>query len=197
MSYRNLRVINEDLVQGGQGFGEHSHRNFEIISYVIAGELKHEDNMGHTAVMKTGEVQRISAGSGISHSEFNNSATEAVHFLQIWMVPSRLGVTPDYAQRSFADAPTGQLTLACSGDGRNNSLVINQDVDLFIGKLVAGESILRALAPQRHGWIQLISGDLDVNGTSIVAGDGLAIEDEKTLRLATTGGVHFIMFDLN
>src|SRR5687767_13731718 len=104
MSYRNLRVINEDRVKGGQGFGEHSHRDFEIISYVISGELKHQDSMGHSAVMKTGEVQRISAGKGISHSEFNNSVTEPVHFLQIWIVPSKLGVAPDYAQRSFAAA---------------------------------------------------------------------------------------------
>lgn len=197
MSYRNLRVINEDRVQGGQGFGEHSHRDFEIISYVIAGELKHEDSMGHAAVMKAGEVQRISAGRGISHSEFNNSDTEPVHFLQIWIVPARLAVVPDYAQRSFAAAPAGELTLVCSGNGRNGSIVINQDVAMFVGKLLAGTSVAYPLAAQRHGWIQMISGDLDVNGVVLVPGDGLAIEEERVLRLATTAGTHFLMFDLN
>jgi quercetin 2,3-dioxygenase len=197
MSYRSLRVINEDRVQGGQGFGEHSHRDFEIISYVISGELKHQDSMGHSAVMKAGEVQRISAGSGISHSEFNNSATAPVHFLQIWIVPSKLGVAPDYAQRSFAAAPSGQLTLVCSRDGRNDSITINQDADLFIGKLAAGGTMAFNLSLQRHGWIQMISGELDVNGTAMVSGDGLGIEEEQMLHVAATSGAHFMMFDLN
>src|SRR5688572_2651136 len=195
MNYRHLRVINEDRVEGGEGFGTHSHRDFEIISYVISGELKHEDSMGHSAVMKAGEVQRISAGRGISHSEFNNSSTEQVHFLQIWIVPSFPDAAPDYAQQSFAVAPAGQLTLACSGDGREGSIAINQDVDLFIGKLLAGDSIGFSLAQARHGWIQIIAGDLDVNGTILHAGDGVAIEQEPTLRLATREGAHFLLFD--
>ncbi|MES2626154.1 MAG: pirin family protein [Pseudomonadota bacterium] len=197
MNFRMLRVINEDRVQGGQGFGTHSHRDFEIISYVISGELKHEDSMGHAAVMKTGEVQRISAGTGISHSEFNNSDIEPVHFLQIWITPSKLGVAPNYAQQSFASALSGQLTLACSGDAREGSILLNQNVDLYIGKLAAGDHIDWSFAPQRHGWIQMIAGDLDVNGTEIMSGDGLAIDEEQTLRVVATCGAHFLLFDLN
>lgn len=196
MGYRSLRVINEDRVQGGQGFGTHSHRDFEIISYVIRGELKHQDSMGHTAVMKAGEVQRISAGTGISHSEFNNSATEPVHFLQIWIMPSRPGLLPDYAQRSFANAAQGQLTLACSGNGRQASIALNQDADLLIGKLRARDSISCPFSDERHGWIQLIDGDLDVNGTRLAPGDGLAIDAEKSLQFTSSTSAHFLMFDL-
>lgn len=197
MGYRTLRVINEDRVQGGQGFGTHSHRDFEIISYVVRGELRHEDSMGHTAVMKAGEVQRISAGTGISHSEFNNSTTEPVHFLQIWIMPSRQGLTPDYAQQSFASVAAGQLALACSGDGRNGSIAINQDADLLIGRLRGGDSISWPLSVKRHGWVQMIDGDLNVNGNSLSPGDGLAIEREPSLELTTTAGAHFLLFDLN
>src|SRR5271155_3303478 len=124
MGFRSLRVINEDRVQGGQGFGTHPHRDFEIISYVVSGALKHEDSMGHAAVMKAGEVQRISAGTGIAHSEFNNSPTEVVYFLQIWLLPSRKGLPPNYAQASFAKAPLNTLTLVCSPGGGGGSLKI-------------------------------------------------------------------------
>lgn len=197
MGYRSLRVINEDRVQGGQGFGTHSHRDFEIISYVIRGALKHEDSMGHAAVMKAGDVQRITAGTGISHSEFNNSTTEPVHFLQIWIMPSRQGLVPDYAQQSFAGAASGELVLACSGDGRDDSITINQDVDLLIGKLRAGDSFTWSLANKRHGWVQMIDGDLAVNGHSISPGDGLAVEQEQGLEFTTSAGAHFLVFDLN
>ena len=141
IGFRSLRVINDDRVLGGKGFGTHPHRDFEIISYVVSGALKHEDSMGHVAVMKAGEVQRISAGTGIAHSEFNNSATEPVHFLQIWLQPSRNGLPPGYAQQSFANAPSNALTLVCSPDGGNKSTKINQDVQLFIGKVAANGTV--------------------------------------------------------
>jgi len=197
MGFRSLRVINEDQVQGGKGFGTHPHQNFEIISYVVSGALKHEDSMGHAAVMKAGDVQRISAGKGISHSEYNNSRSEPVHFLQIWLVPSRKNLPPNYAQQSFADSPANGLALACSPDGRGNSLKINQDVDLYIGKLTPKGKVSHSLCDQRHAWIQLIVGDLDLNGTKLSAGDGAQVDDEKEIRLASEKGAHFLLFDLN
>jgi redox-sensitive bicupin YhaK (pirin superfamily) len=197
MGFRSLRVINEDRVQGGQGFGTHPHRDFEIISYVVSGALKHEDSMGHAAVMKAGEVQRISAGTGISHSEFNNSPSEPVHFLQIWLLPARKGVKPDYAQQSFASAPTNALTLVCSPDGGERSIKINQDVSLFIGKLTAKGKSVHALRKDRHAWIQLIEGDLDVNGEKLSPGDGASTDEETELHFGSDTGAHFLMFDLN
>jgi len=195
--YRSLRVINEDRVQGGQGFGTHPHRDFEIISYVVSGALKHEDSMGHKAVMRAGEVQRISAGTGIAHSEFNNSPTEPDHFLQIWLLPSRKGLPPSYAQQSFSASPSSGLTLACSGNGRAGSIKINQDADLFIGRLDSKDRIIHLLRKQRHAWVQLIEGDLDLNGSTLSTGDGASLDGEKELRLASKGGAHFLLFDLN
>ncbi len=197
MGFRDLRVINEDRVTGGQGFGMHPHENFEIISYVISGALKHEDSMGHTAVMKAGEVQRISAGTGIAHSEFNNSPREPVHFLQIWLMPSRKGFPPSYAQQSFATAPVNVLTLACSPDGSDQSIPINQNVKLYIGKLAAEGNVSHTLGEQRHGWVQLIEGDLDLNGNKLSPGDGAALDCETGVRLQSQTGAHFLFFDLN
>lgn len=197
MGFRSLRVINEDRVIGGEGFGTHSHRDFEIISYVISGELKHEDSLGHSAVMKPGDIQRISAGTGISHSEFNNSATQQVHFLQIWITPSRNGVRPGYAQQSFADVPTGKLTLACSGDGRDGSITINQDADLFIGRLQAGETLEYLFSAQRYGWVQVIAGELNANGVVLQSGDAMAVEEVAGLSFSTRQSAHFLLFDLN
>jgi hypothetical protein len=197
VGFRSLRVINEDRVQGGKGFGTHPHNDFEIISYVISGALKHQDSMGHIAVMKAGDVQRISAGTGIAHSEYNNSPTEPVHFLQIWLVPSRKGFPPSYAQQSFADAPSNTLTLACSPEGGNKSIKINQDVHLFIGKLAAKGTVSHSLGDQRHAWIQLIEGDLELNGEKLTSGDGVAVDDETELKLASKKGAHFLLFNLN
>lgn len=194
--FRSLRVINEDRVMGGKGFGTHPHRDFEIISYVVSGALKHEDSMGHAAVMRAGDVQRISAGTGITHSEFNNSRSEPVHFLQIWLFPSRQGLPPDYAQQSFAGAPPNALTLACSPEGGKNSLKINQDADLFIGKLAPKAETSQTLREQRHAWIQLIEGDLGVNGEKLSPGDGASVDEEKALHFASEKGAHFLVFDL-
>jgi len=197
MGYRILRVINADRVEGGQGFVTHPHRDFEIISYVVSGALKHEDSMGHTAVMKAGDVQRISAGTGIAHSEFNNSPTEPVHFLQIWLLPSRKGLRPDYAQESFSASPPSGLTLACSADGRAGSIKLNQDADLFIGRLDPKEKVSHRLRQERHAWVQLIEGDLGLNGKMLSPGDGASLDDEKEIRLESAKGAHFLLFDLN
>jgi redox-sensitive bicupin YhaK (pirin superfamily) len=178
------------------GFGTHPHKDFEIISYVISGALRHRDSMGHQAVMRAGEVQRISAGAGISHSEFNDSDSEPVHFLQIWLLPSRKGVTPDYAQQSFADAKLGALTMIASPDGADKSIPINQDARLFVGKLSAGRAVDYPLTVTRHGWVQLIDGDLTVSGAALSAGDGAAVSGEAALTLTSRTGAHFILFDL-
>ena len=197
MGFRALRVINEDRVEGGMGFGTHPHRDFEIISYVISGALEHQDSMGHKAVMKAGEVQRISAGTGIAHSEYNHSPKETVHFLQIWLQPAHKGATPDYAQKSFANAPVDALTLACSSDGRDASIKINQNADLFIGKLAAKGAVNHRLAAHRFAWVQLIQGDLDLNGVKLAPGDGASLNGEAELNFASAKGAHFLLFNLD
>lgn len=196
VAFRTLRVINEDRVQGGKGFGTHPHHDYEIISYIVSGALKHEDSTGHAAVMRSGDMQCISCGTGIAHSEYNFSRSEPVHFLQIWLSPSQNGLTPGYAQESFADAPTNGLTLACSAHGRNGSMAFNQDADLYVGKLVAGGRVRHRLQKQGHAWVQLIEGDLDLNGQKLAAGDGASVEEEMELRLTSRNGAHFLLFDL-
>jgi redox-sensitive bicupin YhaK (pirin superfamily) len=197
MGFRSLRVINEDRVQGGEGFGTHSHRDFEIISYVISGALEHQDSMGTKAVMRAGDVQRISAGTGIAHSEYNASREELVHFLQIWLVPSRKGVSPNYSQRSFGNPSSVGLKLACSKDGREESIPINQDANVYIGRFEEGQRLTHPLARNRYAWVQLISGDLAVNTTVLSPGDGAALSEEGVVALLSVAGAHFVVFDLN
>ena len=153
MGYRSLRVINDDLVMPGQGFGTHPHRDMEILTYVLSGALKHEDSMGNGRVIKPGEVQYMAAGTGIQHSEFNPAPDEAVHFLQIWVQPDRKGLKPRYAEKSYADAATGQLHLVTSKAGRDGSLAINQDADLYLAKLDEGQKVTHSLKPGRHAWM--------------------------------------------
>jgi redox-sensitive bicupin YhaK (pirin superfamily) len=195
--FRTLRVINEDRVAPGRGFGLHPHRDMEIITYVIRGALKHSDSMGHTAVMRGGDVQRISAGTGIQHSEMNDSATEPVHLLQIWILPNRKGAQPAYAEKSFAQAKTGRLHLVASKSGRDGSISINQDADLFLGKLAPGDSLDHAFQPGRHGWLQIIEGDLHVNGGTLHAGDGAEISVVDSLHLSAGAPADFLLFDLS
>jgi redox-sensitive bicupin YhaK (pirin superfamily) len=196
MGFRSLRVINEDRVRSGQGFPTHSHRDFEIISYVVSGALRHRDSLGHTAVMRTGDVQRISAGTGISHSEYNDSNTETVHFLQIWLAPRKNGGDPDYAQASFSDLPPSRLTLACSSDGRAGSIRINQDADLYIGRFEPGNEVIHPIEGLKGVWVQVIDGNIDVNGEALTAGDAASLEGEKEAILATVQGAHILLFDL-
>lgn len=196
MGYRSLRVINEDRVAPGMGFPTHPHRDMEIITYVVSGALRHCDSLGNTAVMRAGDVQRISAGSGVSHSEFNDSADDLTHFLQIWIVPDRRGVEPNYTERSFADIEPGRLHIVCSQAGRNGSITIHQDADLYVARLAAGGAVTHALGSGRGAWLQLISGSLDVKGRALEAGDAAAIEEETPVHVLARADSHFLLFDL-
>ena len=171
-------MINEDVVAPEMGFSMHPHRDMEIITYVISGALRHRDSMGNTAVMRAGDVQRISAGTGILHSEINDSPKEPVHLLQIWIVPDEKGAKPAYAEKSFAQAETGRLHLVASKTGRDGSISINQDADLLLGKLEDGQAVRHSLAAGRHAWVQLIQGELDANGTRLKPGDAVAIDQD-------------------
>ena len=182
MGFGPLRVINEDRVQRGQGFGTHGHRDMEIISYVLEGALEHKDSIGTGSVSRPGDVQVMSAGTGIRHSEFNHSKTEPVHFLQIWIVPDRDGITPRYDQKKFPDSEKrARLQLVGSADGRDGSIVIHQDVELLAGILNRGEQATHRFGNGRNGWLQVARGSVEANGQRLGAGDGAAISDEATI----------------
>ena len=195
-NFRDLRVINEDYVAPEMGFGMHPHRDMEIITYVVSGALKHSDSMGNTAVMRAGDVQRISAGTGILHSEINDSKTEPVHLLQIWIVPDKNGVKPGYAEKSFAKAELGRLHLVASKAGRDGSFLINQDTNLYLGKLSEGDTVKQPIGTTRHAWVQLIKGELDVNGTKLQPGDAAAVSEVDSLVLTARKASDFLVFDL-
>ena len=188
MGFRALRVINEDRVTPGEGFGRHGHRDMEIISYVLSGALAHQDSTGGQGVLRPGEVQRMTAGTGVAHSEFNGSREEPVHFLQIWILPDRGGHRPSYEQKAFPDADKrGRLRLVASPDAADGSLALHQDARVYATILGGGEQARHALAPGRHAWVQAVRGELTVNGVPLRAGDGAAISDERELVLAGTG----------
>ena len=197
MGFRSLRVINQDRVAAGSGFPLHPHRDMEILSFVLSGTLKHQDSLGHEGLIRAGEVQRISAGSGISHSEFNPSETEEVHFLQIWILPETKGLTPSYEQRGFSGDNQNGLRLIASRDGHNGSAVIHQDVSIFSGQLSAGAEQDYLIQAGRHIWLQLIQGELKVNGHQLAAGDGIALSDETRLQLQGAAQAQYLLFDLN
>jgi len=193
MGFRSLRVINEDRVRPGEGFGTHPHRDMEIITYVLSGALAHQDSAGGEGVLRPGEVQHMTAGSGIRHSEFNGSQTEPVHFLQIWIVPERNGLKPGYEQRRF---DVDGLRLVASHDGRDGSLQVHQNVDLYAARPNAGQTVTHALAPDRHAWLQVARGTVTLNGTELRAGDGAAVSDEKQLEIRSQEAGEFLLFDL-
>jgi redox-sensitive bicupin YhaK (pirin superfamily) len=196
MGFRDLRVINEDRVEPGRGFAPHAHRDMEIVSYVLAGALAHEDDLGNGSVIRPGDVQRMSAGTGITHSEQNPSASEPVHFLQIWILPEREGLPPSYEQTHFpAEERRGRLRLVASRDGREGSIRIHQDVELFAALLGAGDALEHALRPGRHAWLQLARGRCTLNGVALEAGDGVAVSEETSLRIAG-GDAELLLFDL-
>ena len=198
MGFGPLRVINEDRVQPGGGFGTHGHSDMEIISYVLDGALEHKDSIGTGSVIRPGDVQRMSAGSGIRHSEFNHSKREPVHFLQIWLLPERQGLAPSYEQKTFADGEKrGRLRLLASRGGRDGSLVIHQDADIYASLLDEGDQVQHALRAGRKGWLQVARGAADVNGQTLRAGDGAAVEGEPELTVtATANGTEILLFDL-
>ena len=194
MGFRALRVINEDRVQPAQGFGTHPHRDMEIVSYVVSGQLAHKDSLGTGSVIRPGEIQRMSAGTGVLHSEMNPSADEPVHFLQIWILPERRGLAPGYEQKRIPEG-TG-VHLIGSREGGSEAVTIHQDVRLHRARLAAGERRRIDLAPGRHAWVQVVRGPLDVGGTRLLSGDGAAVSDETALELAASSEVDALVFDL-
>ena len=197
MGFRSLRVINEDRVVGGTGFDTHPHRDMEIISYVLSGALRHRDSMGHESVIRAGEIQQISAGKGILHSEFNHSSDEPVHFLQIWLLPDTKGVTPKYAERSYAQAEPGRLHLVASRGGRENSIPIHQDADVYLATLRQGDALSFALRSGRHAWVQVAEGVVTLNRQRLEPGDGAAVSEEAVLDLLAQAPATLVVFDLS
>jgi quercetin 2,3-dioxygenase len=198
MGFRTLRVMNDDRVAAGHGFPTHGHRDMEIISYVLAGQLEHRDSLGHGAVLRPGEVQRISAGTGIRHSEFNPSTTELVHFYQIWIQPDRAGHAPSYAQREFAAAQrANRWQTIVSPDGRDGSLSIHQNATIHLADLAASAELAYGFASGRAGWLQVLRGNIGVNGRSLSTGDGVAIVDERDIRVHGDAASEVMLFDLN
>ncbi|HTV61579.1 MAG TPA: pirin family protein [Verrucomicrobiae bacterium] len=197
MGFRSLRVINDDLVLPGAGFGAHPHRDMEIITYVLRGALEHKDSMGNGSVIRAGDLQYMSAGKGVVHSEFNPSKDEAVHLLQIWILPDAKGLKPQYAEKTLRDAPTGQLYLMTSKTGREGSVAIHQDADLWLAKLEPGQKTAHALANDRHAWVHVAEGEAVLNGKTLSAGDAAAVSAEENLELAANKPSQVLLFDLN
>lgn len=198
VSFRNLRVMNEDRVAEGMGFGMHPHRDMEIVTIVLSGKLQHKDSMGNTAVILPGEVQRMSAGTGVYHSEFNPASDEPVHLYQIWMLPAKHGVTPSYEQTKFdLDTAKNQLMLVASPDGAKGSVTIGQDIKLYRSKLEKGKSLDLPLAEGRSAWLQLISGGVTVNGEKLVTSDGIGLTSEASIAINANEDSEFLLFDLN
>lgn len=195
-SFRTLRVLNEDRVAPGRGFPTHGHRDMEIITCVVEGALEHSDSLGNGSVIRPGDVQRMSAGTGVLHSEKNPSDSEPLHLLQIWILPERNGMRPGYEQKMFSpEERTDKLRLIGSRDGRDGSVTIHQDVDLYGALLDGKENMTHSLRPGRHGWIQIVKGSVDLNGHSLGAGDGAAVSEERELTFRSSGA-EILLFDL-
>lgn len=197
MGFGNLRVINEDRIAAGRGFGTHGHRDMEIISYVMSGELAHKDSMGNVKGIPPGDVQRMSAGTGVQHSEFNHAEGQTTHFLQIWIQPNVTGIPPSYEQKTIPDVDKrGALRLVASPDGALGSVTLHADARLYAGLFNGDEAATLALSPQRKTWVQMVRGQLDVNGHTLQAGDGAAIEAEGALQLSGGQDAEVLVFDL-
>ncbi|MDO8475616.1 MAG: pirin family protein [Candidatus Rokubacteria bacterium] len=197
MGFRSLRVINEDRVKPGEGFGTHAHRDMEILTWVLDGALEHKDSMGNGAVIRPGDLQRMSAGTGVTHSEFNPSPEAPVHFLQIWLLPRERGLPPGYEQKRFPqEERRGRLRLIAAGDGRDGAVTIHQDADLWTAVLQPGESVRHAPAPERYAWVHVARGAVSLNGSTLGAGDGAAVSDEAALEIAGAADAEVLLFDL-
>lgn len=195
--FRALRVMNEDRVAPGQGFGTHPHRDMEIVTYVLSGALEHKDSMGNGEVLRPGEFQRMSAGTGITHSEFNPSSTEPVHLYQIWLFPERKGIEPSYEQKKFDEVGRrNRLQLVASPDAAEGSLLIHQDARIYLANLDEGEQVGQELAEGRHAWLQVLRGSVKLNGESLDTSDGAAVSDESTLTIEATADAEIMLFDL-
>jgi redox-sensitive bicupin YhaK (pirin superfamily) len=197
MGFRSLRVLNDDHIAPGAGFGTHPHRDMEIISYVVRGALEHRDSLGTGEVLRPGEVQRMTAGTGVLHSEFNPSPTEPTHLLQIWLMPERRGLKPGYEQTAFPEAERrGRWRLVASRDGRDGSVTVHQDVELYATLLEPGEAVTHELRPGRHAWVQVARGSVTLNGRPLRAGDGAAVSDEAALAVVAAEPSEVLLFDL-
>ena len=197
MGFRSLRVINDDRVAPGRGFPTHGHRDMEIVTYVLEGALQHRDSLGNGSVIRPGEVQRMSAGTGVSHSEFNPSRGEPLRLLQIWILPERDGLAPEYEQKMFTDAEKrGRLRLVASPDGRDGSVTIHQDAEILASVLGAGDRVTHDLKPGRHAWVQVATGKIQLNGKTLDEGDGAAISSERRVELAGVEEAEILLFDL-
>lgn len=197
IGFRSLRVINEDRVAAGKGFGEHPHRDMEILSYVLSGQLEHKDSLGNGSVIHAGELQAMSAGTGVTHSEYNPSTTESTHFYQIWLLPNQQGHEPRYQQKRFGTAEQlNRLLLVASPTGESASLSINQDAWLYLSTLDADRSIAHPLQPGRHAWLQVFEGELEVAGQTLRAGDGVAVSDESEITITALSPASLMLFDL-
>ena len=197
MGFRSLRVINEDFVKPGYGFGTHGHSDMEIITYVVEGALEHKDSLGTGSIIRPGDVQRMTAGTGVRHSEFNPSKEEPVHFLQIWILPARDGLEPSYEQRAFGDdLKRGRLQVVASRDGRDGSVTINQDASVYASILEPGARVEHELGDGRGAWLQIVRGAVLVNGHRVAAGDGVAVENEERITLEGEEPAELLLFDL-
>jgi redox-sensitive bicupin YhaK (pirin superfamily) len=197
MGFRSLRVVNDDRVAPGQGFGAHRHRDMEIVSYVLEGALAHKDSLGNSGVIRPGDVQRMSAGTGVEHAEFNGSKTEPVHFLQIWILPDQQGLPPAYGQQPIdREAARRGFTLLASKEGRDGSLQVSQDVDLWLSLVEPGERRELKLRPGRHAWVHVARGAVALEGTALEEGDGVAVSGAETLALGGRDGGEVLLFDL-
>ncbi len=197
MGFRALRVINDDRVAPGQGFGMHGHRDMEIVTYVLDGALEHRDSMGHGAVLRPGELQHMTAGTGVMHSEFNPSDRDEVHLYQIWLLPERKGLPPTYEQKAFPEGERlGRLRLVASPGGEDGSLTIRQDARLYLATLRAGERVAHALESGRHAWLQVLRGRVALNGQPLSAGDGAAVSQEEKVEVTGQDAAEVMLFDL-
>ncbi len=197
MGFRSLRVINDDIVAPGQGFSTHGHRDMEILSYILEGALEHKDSTGSGGVLRPGDVQRMSAGTGVHHSEFNHSQEESVRFLQIWILPQKKGVPPRYEDKTFPiQEKRGELVLIASPDGRNGSLAIHQDVKAYASVLGSSQRLTHTMEPTRYGWVQIARGHLRLNGLDLEKGDGASISNESRLELEGIEQTELLLFDL-
>jgi redox-sensitive bicupin YhaK (pirin superfamily) len=196
MGFRSLRVINDDRVMGGEGFGTHPHRDMEIISYVVSGALEHKDSMGNGSIIVPGEVQRMRAGTGVTHSEYNHSPSHPVRFLQIWVLPEEKGLAPGYEQRFFGDERLGKLRLVASRDDAEGSVQIQQDLAMFASVLRDGEAVTHELSPGRHAWLQVVRGTVLVRGEELAEGDGASFSAVEAIRIQSRGESELILFDM-
>ncbi len=195
--FRALRVMNEDVVAPGQGFGTHPHNDMEIVTYILSGALEHRDSMGNGEILHAGEFQRMTAGTGVTHSEFNPSATEPVHLYQIWLYPERKGLTPGYEQQRFSpEDRMNRLQLVAAPDANSGSLMIHQDARILLGDLRAGQLLTHSIPPDRHAWLQVLRGEIRINTDVLHSGDGLAVSDERSLTVDAVADSELMLFDL-